>query len=367
MTVFIFLIVLVALILVHEAGHFVAAKWSGMRVDEFGIGFPPRLYAKKLRETEYSINLVPFGGFVRIYGENGGTGTDTEGRAFTDKSKWKQALVLVAGVVMNVIFAWVLLSASLVAGVPRGLSADELAQAPDAALAISTVLAGSPAEKAGVVAGDRILSAATDAGSFSTADAEGFTTFIADTIPGNAVALTVRHSDGTKETVFATPELHVAPSHPERLALGVSISAVGTVPVAWYAAPLIGAEATWHLTKDTTLGLLAFFGSVITFSADFSAVAGPIGIAGAVGDASAQGFFALLTLAAVISINLAVINLLPLPALDGGRLVFVAIEGIFRRTVRPVVMQGINLAGFAFLILLMVAVTFSDIVKLFAA
>lgn len=365
MTFVLFLVVLVVLILVHEAGHFIAAKWSGMRVDEFGVGFPPRLYAKKIGETEYSINALPFGGFVRIYGENGEVEGEGAGRAFGDKSRIKQAIVLIAGVTMNVLLAWILLSVALFAGVPRSLTVDEIPNAENVALVVGSVLSESPADSAGVRPGDTILFAGTDYGYFHEDGAEDFTAFISALPEGAAVVLEVQRPDKTKETLFAIPEKGISPSHPENVALGIAVSTVGEVPVAWYAAPIEGAKTTLNITWQTVQGLGAFLAGIVTFSADLSSVSGPIGIAGAVGNASANGILALLSLSAIISINLAVINLLPLPALDGGRLLFVLIEGIVRRPLHPRIMQIINMAGFAFLILIMVVVTASDIFKLF--
>jgi len=139
---------------------------------------------------------------------------------------------------------------------------------------------------------------------------------------------------------------------------------VGTLPVPWYRAPIDGAVFTWSITKQVAVGLTAFFGSVFTLSADWAQVTGPVGIAGVVGDAYDRGLIPLLTITALISVNLALINLLPIPALDGGRLLFVLVESIIRRPIPTIVTRGVNVAGFAFLILLMIAVTASDISKL---
>ena len=148
-----------ALIVVHEFGHFIAAKWMGMRVDEFGIGFPPRAvrFAKK-GETEYTLNWLPLGGFVKIYGEDPASPRDERhaGRAFYEKNRAAQALVLVAGVAMNLLFAYVLITGALLAGTPRALSADEVSMARDTELAVARVLPEFPMVN-GTVSGDQLI------------------------------------------------------------------------------------------------------------------------------------------------------------------------------------------------------------------
>ncbi|HYD93618.1 MAG TPA: site-2 protease family protein [Candidatus Paceibacterota bacterium] len=360
MTILLFILVLVVLIVVHELGHFFAAKWAGMRVEEFGLGYPPRaaVLAKK-HGTEYTLNWLPFGGFVRIYGEDGeGAGKDS----FAAKSHLLQAIVLAAGIIMNIVFAWVLISISLGLGMPRALSSAEVAQAPDARLMVSRVVSGSPAEEAGFVVGDVITKAEAGAELFVSADSEAFTAFIGSH-PEPLSMQVVRA--GETLTLTATPEVGTLPDTPERAALGIGVASVGTVAVPALEAPIEGARMTWELTKDVAIGLIGFFGSIFTLSADLSQVSGPVGIAGAVGNASATGLVALLTLVAVISVNLALINLLPVPALDGGRLLFVLIEAVTRRKIPEKVTGAVNTAGFVFLILLMVLITASDIGKLF--
>ena len=368
MEILIFIIVLVALIVVHEFGHFVAAKLSGMRVDEFGIGFPPRAltFAKK-GETEYTLNWLPLGGFVKIYGENGEQEAGAEGgdpRAFTSKPRWVQAIVLVAGVAMNLLFAYVLITGALVAGTPRALSEDELGVARDARLIVANVLPGSPAHEAGLAPGDTILSAEDGHYLFEGIDPKEFTQFVAQGLGNATVALTVKHANGDEETVFARPEKGVVSADPERAALGVEVAPVGVVPVSFGKALVEGAKLTWGATILTAQGLWHFFSGVFTLSADLSQVAGPVGIAGIVGGASAQGIGYLFSIMAIISINLALINLIPVPALDGGRLLFVAIESIIRRPINVSVARTVNAIGFLLLILLMVVVTTNDIFRI---
>lgn len=361
MSILIFVVVLVALIVVHEFGHFVAAKLSGMRVDEFGLGYPPKLWGKKYGETEYTLNALPFGGFVKIFGEDLSEGV-TEHRAFASKPRILQALVLVAGIAMNLVFAWILLSATLALGTPRALTPEEAVSTPDAALTIVSVLPGSPASDAGLVPGDRIQSARHGEQSIETIAPEAFTAFVAtdNTAP---LELAVMRGD-TKHIATLTPRTGIIAADPTRPALGVGLATVGTVTVPLLEAPYEGLLVTADVTKQTAIGLVHFFGSLFTFSADLAQVAGPVGIAGAVGSASADGLVALLSITALISINLALINLLPIPALDGGRLLFVAIEAVTRRPIPQGFANAINTAGFALLILLMLVVTAHDIFKI---
>ncbi|MEA2701406.1 MAG: regulator of sigma protease [Candidatus Parcubacteria bacterium] len=361
MTVILFIVILVVLIVVHEFGHFLVAKWSGMRVDEFGVGYPPRVWGRKYGETEYTLNALPFGGFVKIYGED-----DTDAasaRAFSARPRILQALTLIAGVAMNLLLAYVIITIMLGVGTPRALTSEEALIAPDASLVIAGVLPGSPAERAGLEAGDRVVSIANADGEFSTVDPNAFTAYVSGQAAGNPLTFDIVRGEQALELSVA-PETGAIPGEPERAALGVSLATVGTVAVPWYQAPVDGAILTWEITKETAIGLAKFFGSVFTLSANLAQVSGPVGIAGAVGDAYSQGLASLFTITALISINLALINLLPIPALDGGRLLFVIIESIIRRPIPTAFVGAVNMAGFAFLILLMVVVTGSDIFKL---
>ena len=364
MGILIFVIVLVILILVHELGHFIVAKLSGMKVEEFGLGYPPRAATlRKIGETEYTLNWLPFGGFVKIYGEDGLVGGD-RGRSFTSKPRLLQALVLVAGVTMNLLLAYVLITGVLIAGVPRVLAPEEVARAEDVSLAVTGVLPGSPAAEAGITLGDRIVAAEDGHYVFEGKDPASFTEFVSAGQGNTTIALTVRREDGTEETVFAAPETGLIASDPSRPALGVEIMSVGVLPLSLGEAIIEGVRYTWGATVATAIGLWHFFYGIFTGAADFSQVAGPVGIAGVVGDASASGIVSLLSITAIISINLAIINLIPVPALDGGRLFFVAVEAVTRRRIKPSIVGAMNAVSFILLILLMLAVTAHDIYRI---
>lgn len=370
MNILIFVLVLVVLIVVHEFGHFVVAKLSGMRVDEFGIGYPPRAWGFKKGETEYTLNWLPFGGFVKIFGEDmeeklpGSTPSADSARAFSARPRILQALTLVAGITMNLVLAYLLITTTLVMGTPRAIEPADYGTAKNIRVAVAGVLPGSPADAAGLKVGDYIQSSSIGNTTFTGNTAEEFTAFVGTDAPGGSISLVVERG-GKSEAFSVTPKTGILPNAPERAALGVQLGTVGVVSVPLLQAPIEGAKLTWEITRETGVALLHFFGSIFTFTADLAQVSGPIGIAGAVGNASSEGLSALLSITALISINLALINLLPLPALDGGRLVFVAIEAITRRPIKPVIANGLNIAGFAFLILLMVVVTAHDVLKLF--
>jgi regulator of sigma E protease len=359
-TIVIFIVVLVALIVVHELGHFIAAKLSGMRVDEFGLGLPPRaVRIAKIGETEYTLNWLPIGGFVKIFGENGGTGS----RAFGTRPRILQAIVLLAGISMNLVFAYVLITGALIAGTPRALTPEEIPTATDVKLAVAEVIPGSPAARAGIVAGDTILGAEDGHFVFSGADPKEFTDFVAR--GGNAtLAISILHADGKKEMLFARPEKGIHPEDPSRAILGVLPAPIGIVPLSFIEAVEEGFVITRGVVTLTAQGLVHFFYRALTLSADLSQVAGPVGIAVIVGDAALGGLGGLLPLVAIISVNLALINLIPVPALDGGRLLFVIIESITRKPIAPRVANSFYAISMALLVLLILVVTTNDIIKI---
>ena len=231
MTIVVFLAVLVALVLVHEIGHFIAAKWTGMRVDEFGIGFPPRLWSTRIGETEYTVNALPFGGFVKIYGEESPKGFTKSpmGGAFSDKPRHLQFVVLASGVAMNLFFAYVLLSFVFYAGIPRALSEEEFSRASDATLIVSDVLPDSPASRAGIETGDRIVSARSGEEEIAAASPESFTNFVGGRQAGENISLDLTRG-GESFSLVAMPALNIVPGNPGRVALGVAVVASRSAP-----------------------------------------------------------------------------------------------------------------------------------------
>jgi len=341
------------LVLAHEWGHFMAARKLGVKVTEFGFGYPPRLYAFKRRGIEWSINWLPLGGFVRIKGETGEEREQPD--SFAYQPAWRRAVILCAGVFMNIVLAFVLLTAGLMIGLPTALEGDQISQARDVQVQIVTVEPASAALKAGLQAGDVIKFLA---GQPITA-VEQVQKYVSEH-PGQSIDLV--YSRGQNQvTVNITPL--VLSDKSEKPVLGVSLLQTGIISYPWYQAVGRGAEATYFLT----VGILKGFGSLLhdlVFSRRVPTdVAGPVGIAVLTGQVVGLGWIYVLQFAALLSINLAILNILPFPALDGGRLLFVIIEKIRRRPNNQKVEAVVHNIGFALLMLLIVAVTYRDLIK----
>lgn len=332
------IIFLSILILVHEFGHFAAAKRFGLLVEEFGIGLPPRILGKKKGETLYSINALPFGGFVRIFGENredvSSLSAEHDKRAFYRLPIWKRAIVLFAGVAMNFLFGWLMFSLVFASGVPR-------------AVVITEVAKGSPAEMAGLKAGERI-------GGFE--NVSGLVSYINEH-KGESIVLQVERQ-GKTESIELTPR--VAPP-PGEGALGISLIDIGTEPRGVFLSikdgflaslSTVGAifAALYHLIVGAIAGQQNLLASVM----------GPIGIADTATQAANFGMIYLLQLIGLVSLNLVVVNILPFPGLDGGRLLFLLIERIKGSPLPAKAEQYVNTAGILLLMLLMVVILISD-------
>jgi regulator of sigma E protease len=371
MSIIIFIIVLVVLILVHEVGHFFSAKRAGIRIDEFGIGFPPRLFGKKIGETIYSVNAIPFGGFVQIFGEDPRkeeaiTGPDSS-RSFVNKPKIIQSLVLFAGVGFNIILAWILFSVSFTAGMPTAadnpLVNKQAGTFSGASLTIVAVLPDSPAEDAGFKSGDELIGVSANGERVSDLTSKSVSDFIAAHGDGE---INIEYKRGDElQSLSVLPSSNIITAEPERNAIGISMGIVGTLKLPVYLAVWEAGKLTTNLLAAIAVAIIGLIASALTLSADLSQIAGPVGIVSFVGDAAALGFVALLNFTAIISLNLAIINLLPFPALDGGRILFVAIEAVKGSPIRPKIASILNTLGFAILILAMLAVTYNDILKLF--
>ncbi len=363
MSIIIFLIILAILILVHEFGHFIVAKKSGIRVDEFGLGFPPKVFSKKWGSTLYTLNLLPFGGFVKIFGEDPHAEVISEEdkpTSFYYKPKWVQSLVLVAGVTMNIIFAWLLISLGFMIGLPAGNDYSGFGEVRDLKVTITEVRADSPAAKSGLASGDTLLfaSSGNTALQESSLTPESLGALIAQS--HDQIEILYKRGEETK-TAFVTPLTNAETGKPM---IGIAMDEIGILKLPVHYAFLEGFRTTGLIMKETAKGLGGFLWDTLRFRSDLSQVSGPVGIAGVVGEANALGFVYLLSLVALISINLAIINLLPFPALDGGRLFFLLIEAVTRRKIPPVFVRWVNFIGFGLLLLLMLVITVHDILKL---
>jgi regulator of sigma E protease len=365
MSIIIFLVILAILIFVHELGHFIAAKRSGIRVDEFAVGFPPKVYSIKKGETTYSLNAIPFGGYVKIFGEDPDdesiSGPDKD-RSFVHKPKLIKAVVLSAGIFFNILFAWFLLSLGFMIGLPFQADNHLNREVLNPVLMITSVVQDSPAHEGGLRPGDSIAELRFEENSLSEVSASAVIEFITSHL-NEEITLVFERGGETMSTVV-TPRENIWENQ-ESAAIGVSMDTIGTLRLPLHLAFYEGGRLTIAMTGTIAVALFDFFSQVFTGSADFSQVAGPVGIVGLVGEASEIGFIYLLSFTAFISINLALINLIPFPALDGGRLLFLLIEFIKRSPINPKFANALNMIGFAFLILLMLVVTFHDVLKLF--
>ena len=354
MSVIIFIVILSALIIVHELGHFLVARKFGIRVDEFGLGFPPR--AKKLftwKGTPFTLNWLPFGGFVKIFGENPEQSTsNAPSDSFQSKNRGIQASVLLAGVLGNFIFTWSLISIGFIVGLPTPAGLSIPIENPRTV--ITTVLPDSPAALAGLKSGDAILS--LDGHVVSPEEA---VILIGES--SEPITFEIERGGAISSRVVEPKEGIIA----DKPAVGITMDVIGIAKLTPHKAIWQGLETASELTLLTGQGILSFLSESFRGKADLSGITGPVGIVGLVGEARELGFTYLLTFTALISINLTIINLLPFPALDGGRLLFVGIEALTRRPVSARIFNTVNVIGFALLLLLMLVVTVQDIRNIF--
>lgn len=357
MSILIFILVLSLLIFVHELGHFLVAKKAGIRVDEFAIGFPPRILSFTWRGTRYALNLIPFGGYVKIFGETpeDGATEKTATDSMINKPKSTQALVLVAGVVFNMILAGLIFMLLFVRGVE--FSADLVPYvSEESQVRIQYVVDDSVAKIAGINQGEIVESVQVANGPVITENEEILKALFAE--EKVQTTLVLENENGDERQVVLSPE---SPDTKFGLSLTDSVY-IKTNPIkaAHYAF-----LASGHMFKLTAVGLVEFFGQLFTGRANFQEVAGPVGIVSLVDQAAQTGLNEILLLTTIISVNLAVLNLAPFPALDGGRLVIVGIEAILKRDLNYQKVAIINVVGFFLLISLMVLLTFHDIKNLF--
>ena len=336
------------LILMHEAAHFATAKLFGLRVHEFGLGFPPRLFVWKKGETEYSVNLLFFGGFVRIAGENDRLTDEANTHAelppeerkryFSVQPAWKRATIIAAGVLTNFVIGWLLFAGVFMVGTEQ-------------AVVVTGIQPGSPAEAAHFETGDLLI---------GFKSSEEFIVFV-NAHRGEDTAFTIRRG-GETVTLRATPRVITGE---DEGALGVYLGDAG-----FESRPLLTAlrDGLWQTGLIFWYTLTAFgelLQSIFLHARIPAGVAGPVGIFSVAQETGKLGLIYLVQLLALISINLSVLNLIPFPALDGGRLFLVAVEKIKGSPVSTRVEAFLNGLGFAFLMLLFLGITVNDIVHLF--
>jgi len=357
-TVFLFIAILAILILVHESGHFIMAKRARAKVEEFGIGFPPRVFGIKKGETVYSINFLPIGGFVKIFGEDGEEKKDQ--RSFSSKPIATRALIIGAGVMMNILLAIIILSIGHTIGLPQVIDGEGAgAQIKNVVVRIADTAKNSPAEAAGIKVGDIIYAISSDAADITdTTDITDIQNFTQQHL-GQKIIISVRRGDEIIQKDIIPRVNYPSGEGP----LGIAMIKIGQVSYPFYIAPLKGVESTFAITLDTLRAFGKIFADWFLTGKLTEDLAGPIGIAVITGEVQKMGFIFLLQFIALISINLAIINVLPIPALDGGRLLFLAIEKIKGSPVKQKYEKMAHTIGFAVLIFLMILVTFRDIGK----
>jgi len=378
-TIIIFIAILSVLVFVHELGHFTMARKFGVRVSEFGFGFPPRVWgvykkngkwnhiwgskdikAKDL-PTVYSINLLPLGGFVNIKGENGPSEKEAQA-GIVDKDNfiqlpiWQRSIILSAGVTMNLLLAAILISIGFMIGLPQVLN-DEInpkATVSERHIQITEVLNDSPADVAGLKRGDIILN--INEANFS--NYEKLQEFVNEHT-GEELNYNIKR--GKEELIFSiTPDIL---EETKKGGIGVAIAETGIVKYPWYLAIWQGFASTIFLLWAIVIAFYELIKNLIIGSGLSADIAGPVGIASITGEMANLGFVYLMQFTALLSINLAVVNFMPFPALDGGRVLFLIIEKLKGTPVKREIEAVLHYAGFALLMLLVVIVTFRDIAK----
>ncbi len=353
-TILAFVLILGGLVFTHELGHFWLAKRQGIKVEEFGLGFPPRIWGIKKGETTYSLNWIPFGGFVKIFGENG----EGEGQtnSFVSKTIGQRAKVIVAGVAMNMVLAFVLLAVGYMIGLPSLVAKEDptLKQ-----VQIVEIAADSPAQKAGLRIGDILLGVSSGSALRMVKEASDVSGFTA-AHKGEELTLKIKRGDLTQEIKVTARSQALA----NEGALGIAVGNVGRIVLPWYRAIYEAFISAFYLFYLVLAAIIKFLLDLIAGAGDTAQVSGPIGIYSLTSQASKMGLIYLLQFAMLLSVNFAVINILPFPALDGGRLFFLLVEKIKGSPISTSLERKIHLGGFVVLILLMIAVTLRDVYNL---
>ncbi len=337
-----FIIVLIVLVVAHELGHFITAKVRGVKVIEFGVGFPPRIWGVKRGETIYSVNALPLGGFVKLAGEE----DPKVERSLASKGYGTRILVLAAGSVMNLLLPFLLLSAAFM--IPH-----DVAKAP---VMVTEILPGSQSEKAGLIAGDQLVSI-----NGIPIDNTGVMQRNTMLNLNKKIELVIKRADSSFETIELTP-MWKPPAGQGTTGLGIGYQVTQEYTYTKTSSPFLQAFSLG--LKECGETLVLFKNEIIRWiiGATTPQVTGVVGMAEMTGLVAKAGISPVIEFAAFISINLGIVNLLPLPALDGGRIVFVLLEMLRRgKRVSPKTEAIIHTVGFFLLIGLMVLVTYHDI------
>lgn len=357
LTIIIFLAILGALVLTHEWGHFIVARRAGLIVEEFGFGFPPRLFSFKKGETLYSINLLPLGGFVKILGEDG-SGKDNP-KSFASQSVGIRSLIAVSGVAMNFVLGAILLIIGFYFGLPQAIDKENEALAENVQIQIVLVAVNSPADAAGIKFGDAVKYLKIDNKIINISEI----TTLQDAVNkylGKNIILGIER--GGKPLEFKIVPRNNPPQGEG--ALGIALAKTGIVSYSWYKSLYLGIKSSFIVTWEIIKGFAGLLKNLVVALEVPREISGPVGIAVLTNQAASLGFRYLLNLVALISFNLAVLNLIPFPALDGGRILFFGIEKIKGSKVNPKIENAIHAIGLFLLLAMVILVTYRDILKL---
>lgn len=349
MTILLFLVILSFLVIIHELGHFLTARKLGVRAEEFGIGFPPRIFGKRFGDTLYSINWIPFGGFVRLKGEEGENVEDED--SYIHKNIPERSLIVVAGVLVNFAFAVIILIAGFTIGMPSVIPEETPSHATvsDTAVHVVEIPEGTPASVAGLKVGD-VIRAVNGEPVIRSKDLHRVTRASLN----KEIVLEVKRDGELRDIPVTVATIDGQPR------IGALLTETGLLSYPLWQAVIRGTAQAF----DFSWQILVSFGSLLrdlvvtqSISPD---IAGPVGIAVLTGQVAGLGFPYLLQFIAVLSLSLAIINILPIPALDGGRFFFLIIERIRGKAVSAKVEGVIHGIGFYVLLLFLVVISVRD-------
>ena len=345
------------LMVLHEFGHFIIARKFGVKVEEFGVGYPPRLFGKKIGDIFYSVNLIPFGAFVKVEGE---TEDIESSSSFSNKPLYQKFLIVLGGVLSFWLVAFLIFSLISVLGQPTLVSDEENFQ--NAKIVILDVAKSSPGAISGLKQGDIILAIRTD-GDFININKVSQLQSLVKEMAGKEIVLKIQRNKEILEKKVMVRENPPASEGP----IGIVLGRLVFTKTPFYKAPIEGLKQTVSITWRMTNFLFSFLKNLILHQKVLKGVElmGPVGVGVMFNNALNVGFSYFLWLLGIISINFAIFNLLPIPALDGGKILFLVIEAIRKKPVRQDLEQKITIFCFALLITLMILVTFKDIKKLF--
>ncbi|MBL7142106.1 MAG: site-2 protease family protein [Candidatus Pacebacteria bacterium] len=356
LTILIASLSLIGLVTLHEFGHFIVAKKFGVKVEEFGIGFPPRIFGKKIGDTIYSLNLLPLGAFVKMPGE---IGQVNDPRSFSGQAVWKRALIAFAGVLSFWIVAAILFAIVFNLGTAVAVD-DEASGLVNPRVQIASISAGSPAKLAGLQPGDTIKGMAISEEQLAVGKIREVQEF-SNTHLGEEIVLTVERGNEVFD-VKVVPR--VSPPAGEG-PLGVALVRTAMQSFSWYQAPWQGLVATVNMTGAIIKGYGQVISNIVQGQSSGVELMGPVGVVHLFTQASQMGTNYFLQFVGIVAIYIAIFNILPIPAVDGGKILFLGIEAIRRRPISEKVEQNITAVFFSLLLLLMVLVTIKDVARLF--